>query len=125
MKPWMKKLRNWFGLCQEEDERHINFLGICLDNLFYKKKKKWETNGEETWKQKDIIACHTPMSSYLLSHLLLFHYTYSFKSYLPSSFFFSSFLFTSIILFFFFLFTCYIGMILCLESILIYMLFFI
>jgi hypothetical protein len=52
MKPWMKKLRNWFGLCQEEDERHINFLGICLDNLFYKKKKKWETNGEETWKQK-------------------------------------------------------------------------
>jgi len=105
MKPWMKKLRNWFGLCQEEDERHINFLGICLDNLFYKKKKK---NGKRMVRRpgnkKDIIACHTPMSSYLLSHLLLFHYTYSFKSLLPSSFFFSSFFFTSIILFFFFLF---------------------
>jgi len=39
MKSWMKKLRNWLGLCQEEDEIHINLIGSVWI-IFLKKKKK-------------------------------------------------------------------------------------
>jgi len=38
MKSWMKKSRNWLGLCQEEDEIHINLIGSVWI-IFFKKKK--------------------------------------------------------------------------------------